>query len=141
MGSLGRTGRLFLVLGVGSAVCVFAIVLGLVWLSSRVSGVGLAAVVAGGLALLFVLSSVFAMLYRGSSRFLGLAQRAVLRVSVPLVLGLGRLGGMDRDRIRLSFVSLNNRVLPSVGVPASDLVVLLPRCLQPLRMQCNAVSN
>ncbi|MFP4201142.1 MAG: DUF116 domain-containing protein [Clostridia bacterium] len=57
----------------------------------------------------------------------------VVRVLLPLAVMIGRVVGIDRDDVQGSFLSVNNALIGGKGrvrLKPSDVLVLLPRCLQ-----------
>lgn len=64
----------------------------------------------------------------GSKRFRGLT----IKLFLPLMVLLGRVFGLDKEAIRLSFISVNNElVLAEAGRYAPrDILLLMPHCLQ-----------
>lgn len=61
------------------------------------------------------------------------ARRAAIRVFFPLMEILGRVSGVGRDRVRRSFVKVNNEIVLAGGVRADRperLLLLLPHCIQ-----------
>ncbi|NLC77408.1 MAG: DUF116 domain-containing protein [Clostridia bacterium] len=50
----------------------------------------------------------------------------------PLALTLGQLVGIDREKIRASFIAVNNQLVHNRGVHVNpqDLLILAPHCLQ-----------
>lgn len=63
------------------------------------------------------------------SRFMRLA---VIKLLLPVIESIGRLLGMDKDRIRQSFVAMNNSLVFSqrYTVPPDRILILLPHCIQ-----------
>lgn len=56
----------------------------------------------------------------------------LFRLFLPFMESLGRLCGFGRDAVRRSFVKVNNELVLAKGirVPASELLLLLPHCVQ-----------
>jgi len=56
----------------------------------------------------------------------------VIKFLLPAIEFLGRIIGIPRDRIRQSFVAMNNSLVASqkLLVPADRILILLPHCLQ-----------
>ncbi|MDE5879158.1 MAG: DUF116 domain-containing protein [Desulfovibrio sp.] len=59
-------------------------------------------------------------------------RHVLLRLFLPFMESLGRLCGIGRTAVRRSFVKINNELVLADGirVPASDLLLLLPHCVQ-----------
>ncbi len=55
-----------------------------------------------------------------------------IRLLLPLIEFIGRLAGIHRDRIRQSFISMNNSLVISQlpRIKADRVLILLPHCLQ-----------
>jgi hypothetical protein len=55
-----------------------------------------------------------------------------IRLLLPLIEFIGRMAGIHRDRIRQSFISMNNSLVVSQlsRVKADRVLILLPHCLQ-----------
>jgi hypothetical protein len=64
----------------------------------------------------------------GAKRFRGLT----IKLFLPLMVLIGRIFGLDKEHIRLSFISVNNDlVLAEAGRYApKDILLLMPHCLQ-----------
>ena len=60
------------------------------------------------------------------------AIRAYIRIIYPITLLLGRLLGISKEKIRESFVSVNNSFINAIKkqFDPSELLILLPHCLQ-----------
>ncbi len=60
------------------------------------------------------------------------AIRAYIRIVYPVTLLLGRLLGISREKIRESFISVNNSFINAIKkqFDPSDILILLPHCLQ-----------
>lgn len=77
---------------------------------------------------------VFAMAKR--TRPAGRLGRALMRrvlALYPVAMGIGKLFGIKKDDIKKSFVEINNNMVRSnsnLKVPAENIVVLTPHCLQ-----------
>lgn len=58
--------------------------------------------------------------------------RIVISTFFPLVLGLGKLINIDMDRIKLSFIQVNNDLVcaQSIKIKPHQLLLLAPHCLQ-----------
>lgn len=56
----------------------------------------------------------------------------VIKFLLPMIEFVGRLTGVDRDRIRQSFIAMNNSLVTSqrMMVKPDRILVLLPHCLQ-----------
>jgi hypothetical protein len=59
-------------------------------------------------------------------------RRVVIKFLLPAIELLGRVLGIHKDRIRQSFVAMNNSLVSSqkLLVPADRILILLPHCLQ-----------
>lgn len=57
---------------------------------------------------------------------------AVVKVLFPLLVAMGKLFGISRERISHSFVAINNQLVLAQGIQtvASRLLLLMPHCLQ-----------
>lgn len=64
----------------------------------------------------------------GAKRFRGLT----IKLFLPLMVLIGRIFGLDKEHIRLSFISVNNDlVLAEAGRYApKDILLLMPHCIQ-----------
>jgi hypothetical protein len=99
------------------------------------------------LALLFLASLVVIMLAIVSGGIIGIVLtiwsartipsfqhliRATLHLLFPIVLLLGRLLGINQERIRSSFIEVNNQMIRArrEQVPSGQILVLAPHCLQ-----------
>jgi uncharacterized protein len=94
--------------------------------------VGVLAVIALGVILLLV------TLVRGREVFLGQRLRwVVVKVLLPMMVPVGRLFGMPRDKVQQSFIAVNNQLVRSNlgSVHADRLLILLPHCIQ--NADCN----
>ena len=63
-------------------------------------------------------------------------ERVALLWLLPLAVTLGKVFSISKDRVRNSFVNVNNALVRAVArkIEAKDILVLLPRCLQ--NMEC-----
>lgn len=59
-------------------------------------------------------------------------RHVLVRLFLPFMESLGRLCGIERNAVRRSFVKVNNELVLAEGVrvPARDLLLLLPHCVQ-----------
>lgn len=59
-------------------------------------------------------------------------RQIAIRYLLPAIIAFGRLLGIRRDTLQQSFIALNNQLVRAkkLRVPASDLLLLLPHCLQ-----------
>ncbi|AMV71048.1 DUF116 domain-containing protein [Desulfuromonas carbonis] len=59
-------------------------------------------------------------------------RKIVIRYLFPGIISLGRLIGVDRDRLQQSFIALNNQLVRAkkVRVTADRALILLPHCIQ-----------
>jgi len=84
----------------------------------------------------FVAFGVFLLiltLIRGKEIFLAHRLRwVVVKVLFPLMIPVGRLFGISRDKVQQSFIAVNNQLVRSnVGCVKPDrLLILLPHCVQ-----------
>jgi len=64
----------------------------------------------------------------GAKRFRGLT----IKLFLPLMVLLGRLLGIDKEHIRLSFISVNNELVQAEAgrYAPKDILLLMPHCLQ-----------
>ena len=89
----------------------------------------------------FIAFGVFLLivtLIRGKEIFLGSRLRwVVIKIVFPLMVPVGRLFGLSRDRVQQSFIAVNNQLVRSdVGrLKADRLLILLPHCIQ--TTECN----
>lgn len=88
-----------------------------------------------GLAAAVVLGTLFLVLTTVSGRdvFGTRFLRAVaIRFLLPVIEFIGRVAGIPRDRIRQSFIAMNNSLVLSqkVRIKADRILILLPHCLQ-----------
>jgi hypothetical protein len=96
---------------------------------------GVLAIVLGGFVLFWLggaLTLVFTII-RGRNLFFNRRIRGVvIRVLFPLLVGLGKCLGINKNEIRRSFVAINNRLVlaESRKVRPEKLLILLPHCLQ-----------
>lgn len=70
---------------------------------------------------------------RGKNLFFSKKIRGVvIRVLFPLLVGIGKLLGIQKDEVRRSFVAINNRLVLAEAkkVRSEKLLLLLPHCLQ-----------
>jgi hypothetical protein len=93
------------------------------------------AVVLGSL-VLYGLGGALTLLFtiiRGKNLFFNRRIRgAVIRILFPLLVGVGKIFGIGKDKIRRSFVAINNRLVLAEAnrVKPHELLILLPHCLQ-----------
>ncbi len=88
---------------------------------------GAVGIVASGVLLLII------TLIRGHEIFLAQRLRfVVIKVLFPLMVLVGKLLGISRDRVQQSFIAVNNQLVRSnVGKVKPDrLLILLPHCIQ-----------
>ena len=92
-------------------------------------------------------SSLTISLLRGyNSPFLSKASERVAFTLLPLALKVGDWLGLDKDRIRASFIEVNNQLVAQdhVQVHPGELLILAPLCLQEancLRKITNNIEN
>lgn len=93
---------------------------------------------AGGLLLVFTV-------LRGKDVFLSYKLRGVVaKVLFPLMILMGRLFGVSKERVQQSFIELNNHLVRSHNshrTPPSHLMVLLPHCIQDFDCQIKITGN
>lgn len=95
----------------------------------------IAGVILASLSLLAVLGTALLVLTTALGKdiiFTRLMRRVVIKFLLPAIELLGRLLGIHKDRIRQSFVAMNNSLVSSqrLLVPADRILILLPHCLQ-----------
>jgi hypothetical protein len=86
---------------------------------------------------------VFTVL-RGKDIFLSHKLRGlVAKVLFPLMILMGKVVGIPRERVRQSFVELNNHLIRSNGyrVRPDKLLVLLPHCIQDFDCEIKITGN
>jgi len=82
--------------------------------------------IGGGLTLIFTI-------LRGKNLFFNRRIRGVvIRFLFPLLVIMGRCIGISKDRVRRSFIAINNQLVLAEArrVPPNKLLILLPQCLQ-----------
>jgi hypothetical protein len=82
--------------------------------------------IGGGLTLVFTI-------LRGKNLFFNRRIRGVvIRFLFPLLVAVGKCVGMGTDRVRRSFIAINNQLVLAEAkrVPPQKLLILLPQCLQ-----------
>lgn len=79
-----------------------------------------------------ILSLLIALIGGHNIPVLGRAQEKVAFAFLPLALRLGALLGVEEDRIRASFIEVNNQLVRQRGakVDPNELLILAPVCLQ-----------
>ncbi|MGZ3493091.1 MAG: DUF116 domain-containing protein [Thermodesulfobacteriota bacterium] len=86
---------------------------------------------------------VFTILWRKdiflSHRLRGL----VAKVLFPVMLLMGKMVGIPKEKVRQSFVELNNHLIRSNGhrVPPDKLLILLPHCIQNFDCEIKITGN
>ena len=139
MESEGRK-RLFLGL-IAISLLLVAGVVGVIWYIFRSGAslgrwLGLSFIILAIAFLLYALggiSSLTVSLLSGHNiAFLSRARERVAFAFLPLALRLGDWLGLDKDRIRASFIEVNNQLVSQGGtrVHAHELLILAPVCLQ-----------
>lgn len=91
----------------------------------------------GGLLLVFTL-------LRGKDIFLSQKLRGIVaKVLFPLMILMGKLVGIPKDKVQQSFVELNNHLIRSNRhrVRADKLLILLPHCIQNFDCQIKITGN
>ncbi|MDA8235690.1 MAG: DUF116 domain-containing protein [Clostridia bacterium] len=71
-------------------------------------------------------------LWRSKTIPLGNLMRVPINVLFPVVITLGKILGFDKEKIRSSFVEVNNQLVKTRHpvVPPEKILILLPHCLQ-----------
>jgi hypothetical protein len=93
------------------------------------------AIVFGGI-VLFGLGGALTLVFtivRGKNLFFNRRIRGVvIRVLFPLLVAIGKVVGIGKDRVRRSFVAINNQLVLAEArrVRPDKLLILLPHCLQ-----------
>ena len=84
------------------------------------------------LAVLGVVGTVVTLLAARNVPFLQAPIRLAIHFFFPAALALGRMLGIDRDRIRSSYVEVNNQLVRArkVKTEPGRILVLVPHCLQ-----------
>ena len=93
--------------------------------------------ISGGLLLVFTI-------VRGRDILLSHKLRGlVAKVLFPLMLLMGRIVGIPKERVRQSFVELNNHLIRSNGhrLRPDQLLILLPHCIQDFDCQIKITGN
>jgi len=90
--------------------------------------------VAGGilLAIFGIIGIILTILAARNFPFLQAPIQLAIHLFYPAALALGRLLRIDKDRIRSSFVEVNNQLVRArrIKVKAEQILVLVPHCLQ-----------
>ncbi len=93
--------------------------------------------ISGGLLLVFTI-------VRGKDIFLSHKLRGlVAKVLFPLMILMGKVVGISKERVRQSFVELNNHLIRSNGhrVRPDRLLILLPHCIQDFDCEIKITGN
>jgi hypothetical protein len=93
--------------------------------------------ISGGLLLVFTI-------VRGKDIFLSHKLRGlVAKVLFPLMILMGKIVGISKERVRQSFVELNNHLIRSNShrVPPDRLLILLPHCIQDFDCETKITGN
>lgn len=93
--------------------------------------------ISGGLLLVFTI-------VRGKDIFLSHKLRGlVAKVLFPLMILMGRIVGISKERVRQSFVELNNHLIRSNShrVRPDKLLILLPHCIQNFECEIKITGN
>ena len=91
----------------------------------------------GGLLLVFTL-------LRGKDIFLSQKLRGIVaKVLFPLMILMGKIVGISKERVRQSFVELNNHLIRSnrYRVQPDKLLILLPHCIQDFDCEIKITGN
>ncbi len=131
------------VIGVIGATCLLVLIIGfLLW---WVPSVGLSSIHPTLPAVLGVIVAVTSLIILGGlslliltlllGRDLFFSQRLrgiVIKYLFSVITALGRLLGVDKDKLQQSFIALNNELVRSkkLRVPANRVMILLPHCVQ-----------
>lgn len=95
---------------------------------------GLAGLLVGGLvvAAFGIGGIVLAILYSKDISVLNGPMRIAVNLLFPVALALGRFFNIDRDRIKSSFIEVNNHLVKSkkLSLRPAQLLLLAPHCLQ-----------
>ncbi|MHB8170058.1 MAG: DUF116 domain-containing protein [Thermincolia bacterium] len=132
--------RLFIGLLAGSLLTL-VVLLGLLWylFMNRMYPVHrflLVAILAAAIVALTVIAAgiggIIYTLWRSRTIPLGNLMRVPINLLFPLVLTLGKMMGYDKERIRSSFVEVNNQLVKTTRpvIPPERILILLPHCLQ-----------
>jgi hypothetical protein len=94
-----------------------------------------AGIILGALSAMALLGTALLILTTALSRdilFTRFMRLTVIKFLLPAIEFLGRIFGIHRDRIRQSFIAMNNSLVASqkLLVPADRILILLPHCLQ-----------
>jgi len=89
-----------------------------------------------GCIILFCMGGALTLVFtiiRGKNLFFNRRIRGVvIRILFPLLVGIGRCFGIGKDKLRRSFVAVNNRLVLAEArkIRPEKLLILLPHCLQ-----------
>ncbi|HUL29264.1 MAG TPA: DUF116 domain-containing protein [Thermodesulfobacteriota bacterium] len=100
-------------------------------------GVLVLLMISGGLLLVFTIM-------RGKDIFLSQKLRGlVAKVLFPLMLLMGKIVGLPKEKVRQSFVELNNHLIRSNGhrLQPDKLLILLPHCIQDFDCEIKITGN
>lgn len=94
--------------------------------------VGLAVAILSGIAILGTGLLVLTTALGKDIFFTRFMRLVVIKFLLPLIELVGRVFGIDKDRIRQSFIAMNNSLVISqkYKVPPDRILVLLPHCIQ-----------
>lgn len=97
------------------------------WVLMMVLAIGFVLYALGG-----TLSLVISLISGHNISILSRAREQVAYAFLPLALRVGSLLGLEKDRIRASFVQVNNQLVSQgrTKVEANELLILAPVCLQ-----------
>lgn len=90
-----------------------------------------------------LLSIVLTTLIEKNCLLLAKKRPLVIVILTPLVYSIGNLLGIHKDRIRNSFLKLNNSIVRVIGekIKANRLLILLPRCIQFLNCKQKVIED
>lgn len=89
---------------------------------------GLLIVLGGGSILLLILTIILGRDLFISKKLRGL----IVKFAFPLLIGIGRLVGVSRERLQQSFIEINNQLVLAQHIQArpEKILLLMPHCLQ-----------
>jgi len=89
-----------------------------------------------GLCIIYCITGITALFLASTKKRIffsnGILRGLIVKFIFPMLVGVGRIFGMDVDKIRRSFVEINNELVMAEAkkVKPERLLVLLPHCLQ-----------
>lgn len=89
---------------------------------------GVLVLLVGGSVLLLILTIMLGRDLFISKRLRGL----IVKIAFPLLVGVGRLVGVSRERLQQSFIEINNQLVLAqhIQAPPEKILLLMPHCLQ-----------